>query len=244
MTSANVSDEPIAYCDDDALERLRDDRRPVPRPRPADPDADRRLGRARRSTLPDRRGRLFLRRSRGYVPASLPLPGAGTPRPLLACGAELKNTFCMARGRSRVGQPPHRRPRELRDASLVRRGDRALRSAVRGRARGRRPRPPPRVPVDEIRARARRRRADRGPAPPRAPGRVPRRAWRARARARRDLRRHRVRARRHRLGRRAAARRPALVPPSRVAAAGRAARRRARDQAAVADGVLMAVGLA
>ena len=40
----------------------------------------------------------ILRRSRGYVPAALSLPGAGTPRPLLACGAELKNTFCLARG--------------------------------------------------------------------------------------------------------------------------------------------------
>jgi hydrogenase maturation protein HypF len=39
-----------------------------------------------------------LRRSRGYVPAALVLPGDGTPRPLLACGAELKNTFCLARG--------------------------------------------------------------------------------------------------------------------------------------------------
>jgi hydrogenase maturation protein HypF len=41
----------------------------------------------------------FLRRSRGYVPASLALPGAGAPRPLLACGAELKSTFCLVRGR-------------------------------------------------------------------------------------------------------------------------------------------------
>ena len=40
---------------------------------------------------------LFVRRSRGYVPAAMTLPG-GTPRPVLGCGAELKNTFCLARG--------------------------------------------------------------------------------------------------------------------------------------------------
>ena len=45
MTSGNVSDEPIAYRDEDALERLAGDRRPVPRPRPPDRDAHRRLGR-------------------------------------------------------------------------------------------------------------------------------------------------------------------------------------------------------
>ena len=78
-------------------------RGPVPRPRPADPDAHRRLGRARgRFARHARRqppkSSTILRRSRGYVPAALALPGAGTPRPLLACGAELKNTFCLARG--------------------------------------------------------------------------------------------------------------------------------------------------
>jgi hydrogenase maturation protein HypF len=89
MTSANVSDEPIAYRDDDAIERL--------------------AGIADLFLLHDRpiqtrtddsvvRGRTILRRSRGYVPASLALPGDGTQRPLLACGAELKNTFCVAKG--------------------------------------------------------------------------------------------------------------------------------------------------
>ena len=40
----------------------------------------------------------MLRRSRGYVPASIELPVAA-PRPMLACGAQLKATFCLARGR-------------------------------------------------------------------------------------------------------------------------------------------------
>jgi hydrogenase maturation protein HypF len=94
MTSANVSDEPIAYRDDDALERLRGiadvflvHDRPIQTR--TDDSVVRVLG---------ARGPTFLRRSRGYVPGALPLPGAGTPRPLLACGAELKNTFCLARG--------------------------------------------------------------------------------------------------------------------------------------------------
>ena len=39
----------------------------------------------------------LLRRSRGYVPASIPLP-IEAPEPLLACGAELKNTFGVAKG--------------------------------------------------------------------------------------------------------------------------------------------------
>ena len=41
---------------------------------------------------------LTLRRSRGYVPASIGLPVAAR-RPLLACGGQLKATFCLARGR-------------------------------------------------------------------------------------------------------------------------------------------------
>jgi hydrogenase maturation protein HypF len=96
MTSGNVSDEPIAYRDEDALERL--------------------VGLADLVLLHDRaiqtrtddsvvrvvaaQGRprdAFLRRSRGYVPASLPLTG-GTGVALLACGAELKNTICVAKG--------------------------------------------------------------------------------------------------------------------------------------------------
>jgi hydrogenase maturation protein HypF len=92
MTSANVSDEPIAFADDDALERLRGiaDMFLV-HDRPIQTRTDDSVVRA----VPRR---TILRRSRGYVPTALSLPGGGTPRPLLACGAELKNTFCLARG--------------------------------------------------------------------------------------------------------------------------------------------------
>jgi hydrogenase maturation protein HypF len=90
MTSANVSDEPIAYRDEDALERLA---------RIADVFliGDRPIEtRTDDSVVRVVSGRpLVLRRSRGYVPRDLPLRA---PRPILACGAELKNTFCLAKG--------------------------------------------------------------------------------------------------------------------------------------------------
>ncbi len=119
MTSGNVSDEPIAYADDDALERLG----PIAdlflvHDRPIHSRTDDsvvrvvRVGRTRRP--------LPIRRSRGYVPGHLELP-VEAGRPLLACGADLKNTFCIARGsRAWVGHhigdlehyPTHRAFRE------------------------------------------------------------------------------------------------------------------------------------
>jgi len=96
MTSGNMSDEPIAYDDEDALGRLRGiadlyllHDRPIETR--TDDSVVRSLG-----TLRERP--LIFRRARGYVPSSLPLPLA-TPRPLLACGAELKSTFCVAKGK-------------------------------------------------------------------------------------------------------------------------------------------------
>src|SRR5690606_722804 len=88
MTSGNVSDEPIAHQDDDALERLGGiadafllHDRPI-------------RTRADDSVVRVFRGRpLPLRRSRGYVPEPVPIPKG---RAVLACGAELKNTFCLA----------------------------------------------------------------------------------------------------------------------------------------------------
>jgi hydrogenase maturation protein HypF len=93
LTSGNVSDEPIVYRDDEARATLKDIA-----------DAflthDRAIHvRTDDSVARSFRGRpMLLRRSRGYVPEPLAV-ATGFPRPVLACGAELKNTFCLARGR-------------------------------------------------------------------------------------------------------------------------------------------------
>ena len=129
-------------------------RRPVPAPRPADPDPHRRLGRARGP-----RGARCSAARAATCPRALRCPATGTRRPLLACGAELKNTFCLAKG-TRAWVSHH--IGDLENYETLRSftdGHRALPAAVRGRAGGRRPRPAPRVPIDQVRARARRRRA-------------------------------------------------------------------------------------
>ena len=93
LTSGNISDEPIAYQDDEARERLKDIA-----------DAflthDRAIHvRTDDSVARTFRGRpMLVRRSRGYVPEPVPTR-TSFPREVLACGAELKNTFCLARGR-------------------------------------------------------------------------------------------------------------------------------------------------
>ena len=93
MTSGNVSDEPIAYEDEDAVARLgRTADLFLMHDRPIHMRTDDSVV---RSTA---RGPLMVRRSRGYVPDGLRLPVAAR-RPVLACGAELKNTFCVAKGR-------------------------------------------------------------------------------------------------------------------------------------------------
>ena len=149
----------------------------------------------------------MLRRSRGYVPGALRLPVDRRPAPArLRRGAE-EHVLRSRRAATRLGRAPRRRPRELRDAALVRRRHRALRAAVRRRAGGGGARPAPRVPVHQVRARARGRGAGRRAAPPRPPGGLPRRARRGRPRRGGDLRRHGLRRRRHGLGRRAAVRR-------------------------------------
>jgi hydrogenase maturation protein HypF len=100
LTRGNVSEEPIAFRDEDARVRLASIcDLTLSHDRPIETRTDDsvarvvRVGGVRRPTL--------LRRSRGYVPSSLPLtasPDGAPVAPLLACGAELKNTFCLARG--------------------------------------------------------------------------------------------------------------------------------------------------
>jgi hydrogenase maturation protein HypF len=93
LTSGNVSDEPIVYRDEEALARLG-----------GIADAfvvhDRAIHiRTDDSVARAFRGRpMLLRRSRGYVPEPV-VVASGFPRHVLACGAELKNTFCLARDR-------------------------------------------------------------------------------------------------------------------------------------------------
>jgi hydrogenase maturation protein HypF len=97
LTSGNVSDEPIAFRDRDARERLAGIADcSLVHDRPIETRTDDSLARA--VALGGRRRPLLLRRSRGYVPGSIDLPFPA-PRPLLACGAQQKATFCIARGR-------------------------------------------------------------------------------------------------------------------------------------------------
>jgi hydrogenase maturation protein HypF len=108
MTSGNVSDEPIAFEDKDALMRLGPladallvhDRSIHVR---ADDSMLRSVGTIALGACAGAGAQpLMLRRARGYVPRGVALPLASLP--LLACGAELKSTFCLAvGGRAWVG---------------------------------------------------------------------------------------------------------------------------------------------
>jgi hydrogenase maturation protein HypF len=93
MTSGNRSDEPIAYEDGDALQRLAGiadvflaHDRPI---HVRCDDSVTRVVDGRESPV---------RRSRGYAPLPVPLP-LECPRPILATGGQLKATFALGRGR-------------------------------------------------------------------------------------------------------------------------------------------------
>ncbi len=91
MTSGNLSDEPIAYLDDDAAERLSSIAEDfLVHDRPIHIRCD-------DSVTRSFRGREYLlRRARGYAPEPL-LLSVGFARPVLAVGAELKHTFCLGK---------------------------------------------------------------------------------------------------------------------------------------------------
>jgi hydrogenase maturation protein HypF len=95
MTSGNFSEEPIAYRNEEAKERLsymvdlflmhnRDIYVPC------DDSVIKDMG----------LGTIMIRRSRGYVPTSVEIP-LDSP-PILSCGADMRNTFCVAFGREAV----------------------------------------------------------------------------------------------------------------------------------------------
>jgi hydrogenase maturation protein HypF len=94
LTSGNLSDEPIAYDDADADQRLAGI---------ADAFLTHDRGIHVRTDDSVTRwwpgGELLVRRSRGYAPAPVTLP-RDLPRSVLGCGAHLKHTFCLAKGRA------------------------------------------------------------------------------------------------------------------------------------------------
>jgi hydrogenase maturation protein HypF len=99
MTSANLSDEPIAYLDDEARIRLNGIADIfLVHDRPIHTRADDSVARVVGGRA------VLLRRSRGYVPRGIALPGEQPA--VLAVGAELKNTVCLTRG-DRAFLSPH-----------------------------------------------------------------------------------------------------------------------------------------
>jgi hydrogenase maturation protein HypF len=90
MTSANLSEEPIAYLDDEARQRLSDLADGfLMHNRPIHTRVDDSVQRVVNNQP------YFLRRARGYAPDAVILPFDMPP--ILATGAELKNTFCLTR---------------------------------------------------------------------------------------------------------------------------------------------------
>ena len=112
MTSGNVSDEPIAFSDEDALSRLGAIADLfLTHDRPIETRTDDSVVRS------TGRRALMLRRSRGYVPAELRLAGRRAAAARLRRRAE--EHLLSREGIQGLGRPPHRRPQELRDPGLV-----------------------------------------------------------------------------------------------------------------------------
>ena len=97
MTSGNISDEPICFTDEEANVRLNNvadyfltnDRRIHIR-------TDDSIVRVPKSAIRSPQSAIAIRRSRGYAPAPIKT-SLKFAKQILACGAELKNTFCLAK---------------------------------------------------------------------------------------------------------------------------------------------------
>ena len=146
MTSGNLSDEPIAHDDDDAVAGwARWSTGSSPTTGPSTSAA------TTRWCGPRRRRLQVLRRSRGLRARA---DAAARSRAARAGAGGRRRAEEHGRGhprRRRRGQPPHRRPRAPGHVPVVPPGRRPPARAVRRVARGRRPRPPPGVPVDQVR---------------------------------------------------------------------------------------------
>ena len=103
MTSGNASDEPIAYRDDEAIERLGDIADLfLTHDRAIETRCDDSVVRV--VNISGTRQSLFVRRSRGFVPQPIELPAAGAAS-ILAVGGQIKNTICLTRGDQAVVGP-------------------------------------------------------------------------------------------------------------------------------------------
>ena len=234
MTSGNLSDEPIAHDDADAIERLG----PMvggllTHDRPIHIRCDDSVARAAGGRIQ------LLRRSHGHAPEPLPLPFDTSSTAVLAVGAELKSTVAVTKGRHVVashhigdlehlatyrsflqavdhlprlyGVVPEVVAHDLHPEYLSTKFALELGLATIG--------------VQHHHAHA---------------AVVSRRARPHRGGAGDLLRRSRVRHRRHALGRRAPRRRPVRLPPRRSPGTGGDARWRRGDPRAVADGRVVA----
>ena len=143
MTSANLSGEPIITDDEQARTALAE-------------VADAWLRHDREIHVPcdDSVSRfvagdeLPVRRSRGYAPLPLALP-FDVP-PMLAVGADLKNTCALGEGRLRLGQPAHRRHGQDGHGRGADPHRAAPGAPHRGRAGTTGGRPAPRLPVRRL----------------------------------------------------------------------------------------------